>query len=654
MNPFLRPLFKPILNKAARQAYKMTGTAQEFATGAAQRAKPYAKNYMDAAAGNQGRFKQGLALGGPLAAYGVFPDMAQRTTTPLVEEEKSVTDVKPKEDAPKPGDDLMIFDKVDEATEVGEEVNATDDQVEVAESNTKASVDSTNAMAGLIDNDSLTRIEGYKDVIRQIMGSGDEGQQMQSMAMLMQLGSALMSGKTMDRGMKGFMDVVGQAGLQTAPTLFQMGVEKGKAEREIGAAALNMYMSELDKSNDRSGPFTVVYENAYKTNPKTGEMIYGPNGDPIIDGRRRLQTFYRKSPEVQNLMNINSQLGFDKFTFVDTTASKEGINIGAPGGGGAATFLSDSAKDDQIKYAKYLKRTLDTMADYIMPVLIDQKDTVAGAIGQAGRFLGPKVALFNQLMDTAVTSGSGGNMKDFERSSLDFAKANTVPESPTFQMDVGGGNTVGVFRDVGNKYGQNEGAKYSSDGKTMIDAGTPAEIVTWDSMKMILENPNRSALMTFETTLGLALARDRQPTGRMLADVLRRSFAETRLTGFGDSVYTDPNQVVEGYTFIYNQLYKNMLNALEGAQQTSDYDYSQQYGWDYSPDSFKIKGIDKFKDSYYQLRHDDNENFFKHDIEGAELYGAYAQSIKGGLNADHNENKQSSNDIKNSIMEQLQ
>ena len=221
-------------------------------------------------------------------------------------------------------------------------------------------------------------------------------------------------------------------------------------------------------------------------------------------------------------------------------------------------------------------------------------------------------------------------------------------------MDVGGGNTVGVFRDVGNKYGQNEGAKYSADGKTMIDAGTPAEIVTWDSMKMILENPNRSALMTFETTLGLALARDRQPTGRMLADVLRRSFAETRLTGFGDSVYTDPNQVVEGYTFIYNQLYKNMLNALEGAQQTSDYDYSQQYGWDYSPDSFKIKGIDKFKDSYYQLRHGDNENFFKHDIEGAELYGAYAQSIQGGLNADHNENKQSSNDIKNSIMEQLQ
>ena len=65
MNPFLRPLFKPILNKAARQAYKMTGTAQDFATRAADRVKPYAKNYMDAAAGNQGRFKQSVALGAP-------------------------------------------------------------------------------------------------------------------------------------------------------------------------------------------------------------------------------------------------------------------------------------------------------------------------------------------------------------------------------------------------------------------------------------------------------------------------------------------------------------------------------------------------------------------------------------------------------------
>ena len=646
MNPFLRPLFKPILNKAARQAYKMTGTAQDFATRAADRVKPYAKNYMDAAAGNQGRFKQSVALGAPPLAYGVYPE---RTTDPIIEE-------KPAE-PPKKEDDLLEFpeeekkENIPEDVEVDEDTVTTNDMAEDDDTNNRAIREQSNMYAGLIDNDSLTRIEGYKDVIRQIMGSGDESQNMQSMAMLMQLGSALMSGKSMDRGLRGFMDIIGQAGMQTAPTLFQMGVEKGKADREIGAAALNMYMSELDKAQDRSGPFSVAYENVYKTNDK-GELMYNDNGDPIVDGRRRVGTYYRNSPEIQNLMNINSQLGFDKFTFIDTTATKEGIAAGAPGGG-SAQFVGKEARDAQLKYAKYLKRGLDTMADYIMPLLIEKKGLVSGALEQTGRYIAPKVALFNEIFNEAVLSGSGGNMKDFQNEQLALAEDLTVPESAEYTVDMGG-QKVGIFLDRGNKYGRNEGAKYAEDGVTLIDAGTPAEYVTWDSMKMMLKNPDRSALMTFETTLGLMLARDRQPTGRMLADVLRRSFAETRLTGFGDSVYTDPDQVIEGYTFIYKQLYNNMIDALDGAGYTSDYELSQSKGLTYAPDAFKVKGIDKFKNSYYQLRTTDTEGIFKHDIPGAESYGSYWQSIQGGIDSDHEENKKESKNIKQNILDQLE
>ncbi len=649
-NPFIRPLFKPILNKAARSAYRMTGTAQEFATRAAERARPYAKNYMDAAAGNQGRFKQGVALGGPLLAYGAIPERVQ--TLPVDE----IVEEKPKETKP-PEDDLITFPEtekkeiVDSDTEAHEEVNATGDSVEDSETTNTALLEQSNMYAGLIDNDSLKRIEGYKDVIRQIMGDGDEGQKMQSLAMLLQVGSALMSGRTDQPGVAGFFDVVGQAGMQMAPTLFQMGVEKGKADREIGAAALNMYMSELDKMNDRSGPFTVVYENIYKENDK-GEMMFDRNGDPILQDRQRLQTFYRKSPEIQNLMDINSQLGYDRFTFVDTTASKEGIKVSAPGGG-QATFKTPAQMDQQLKYAKYLKRTLDTMADFIMPTIIENRDTVLGAIGEAGRFFQPKLDLFKQITNAAVMTGNSGDMKDFEREVGAYAKENTVPERADYLMDTPNGK-VGVWLDHGNKYGMNEGAIYSDDKKTMLDPGKAAEYVTWDSMKMILENPDRSALMTFETTLGLALARDRQPTGRMLADVLRRSFAETKMTGFGDSVYTSPEQVIEGFTFIYNQLYNNMLSALEGAEYTSDYDFAQQSGWTHAPDAFKISGIDKFKGAYYQLRYNDKENHYRKDIEGAELYGAYAQSIEGGLTQDHQENKESTQSITDNILEQLE
>jgi len=649
-NPFIRPLFKPILNKAARSAYRMTGTAQEFATRAAERARPYAKNYMDAAAGNQGRFKQSIALGGPLLAYGAIPERVQ--TLPVDE----IVEEKPKETKP-PEDDLLTFPEteknkiVDSDTETHEEVNATGDSVEDSETTNTALLEQSNMYAGLIDNDSLKRIEGYKDVIRQIMGDGDEGQKMQSLAMLLQVGSALMSGRTDQPGVAGFFDVVGQAGMQMAPTLFQMGVEKGKADREIGAAALNMYMSELDKMNDRSGPFTVVYENIYKENDK-GEMMFDRNGDPILQDRQRLQTFYRKSPEIQNLMDINSQLGYDRFTFVDTTASKEGIKVSAPGGG-QATFKTPAQMDQQLKYAKYLKRTLDTMADFIMPTIIENRDTVLGAIGEAGRFFQPKLDLFKQITNAAVMTGNSGDMKDFEREVGAYAKENTVPERADYLMDTPNGK-VGVWLDHANKYGENEGAVYSDDGKTMLDPGKAAEYVTWDSMKMILENPDRSALMTFETTLGLALARDRQPTGRMLADVLRRSFAETKMTGFGDSVYTSPEQVIEGFTFIYNQLYNNMLSALEGAEYTSDYEFSQQSGWTHAPDAFKISGIDKFKGAYYQLRFNDKENYYRKDIEGAELYGSYVKSIEGNLTQDHHENKESTQSITDNILEQLE
>ena len=185
MNPFLRPLFKPIINKAARAAYKMQGTAEEAASKAFEKARPYAKNYMDAAAGNQGRFKQGVALGSPFLAYGALPE---RTTTPDNEPDTQTEDVQlplPKED------ELFISEdqeKVSDDIEISEEMNATNDQADNGEANTKAVVDNSNAYAGLIDNDSLTRIEGYKDVIRQLIGDGDESQRMQSTALLMQLG----------------------------------------------------------------------------------------------------------------------------------------------------------------------------------------------------------------------------------------------------------------------------------------------------------------------------------------------------------------------------------------------------------------------------------------------------------------------------------
>ena len=342
MNPLYRSLFKPILNKASRSAYRMRGTAKEFtkaADAAGERIynSPYYKAYMDAAKGKSGRVKQAVAIGTPIYAYNKLTDlggMPFRTTEPeKVEKDKDVT----AKDPPGEHDDILVTEKdkketVDENTETSEETLTTDDNISDQETTNQALVEQNNLYGGLIENDSLRRIEGYKDVIRQFIGTGEESEQMQKNALLLQLGSALMGGKSLDPGLKGFMEIVGNAGMQVAPTLFQMGVERGKAEREIGAAALNLYMNQLDKAKDRSGPFTVAYENVYKTDGNNN-FVYDAAGNPIIIDRKRIGTYYRKSPEISDLMDINNGLGWEKYTFIDTTATKEGIAVSGMGEG---------------------------------------------------------------------------------------------------------------------------------------------------------------------------------------------------------------------------------------------------------------------------------------------------------------------------------
>jgi len=159
-------------------------------------------------------------------------------------------------------------------------------------------------------------------------------------------------------------------------------------------------------------------------------------------------------------------------------------------------------------------------------------------------------------------------------------------------------------------------------------------------------------MITFETTLGLMLARDRQPTGRMLADVLRKSFQQTRMTGSGQDVATSPYQVINNYTYIYNTLYNNMKNALETASWTDNKEIADQRGWRWAPDAFEITGIDKFVSSYYDLRSQDER--YIHDISGGPLYGYWFQSKGGGLTSDHRENKDSTQDIHENIMKELE
>ncbi len=643
-NPYkYRDLFKPILNTAARQAYRMK---EGFAPGLKKaQESPYTKAYWDLASGKKGKAAQIFSIGAPIYAghklAGLIPERAEEVVTEDKEEIIKEGDGKK--------DSVLITEEekkeiLPDEIDVSEETNFDDDNENSSQKKGQALMDQSNMYMGDMDNDSLSRIEGYKEIIRDFIGTGDEGGKMQNLALLMSVGSSLMSGKTNNRGVMGFFDVIGQTGMQVAPMLFQMGVEKGKAEREIGAAALNMYMNELDRGRDRSGPFTVVYENTYQRDDD-GRMKYNQAGEPIVTGRRRLQTYFRKSPEIMAYMDMNNQLGFDKFTFIDSSTDKSGQHVTGLGDQFAASQETKASRDRKRDYASFLGKGLDVMADFIMPTIIADKDTLTGLFGEIGRRIGPKWSAVQQILDSAVLDGMGGEDKlnSLYNSQLDAMSSagyivNRTP-TPGATKEVNG-KTLEFFIDVDNEYGFNK------------PGGEATWLVTNDSMTRLLSNPNRSAMITFENTLGLMLSRDRQPTGRMLADILQRSFADTQMTSFGvgrGAEAVSPVQVLSNYTFIFNQLAANRANALYASGLTDDKNDTTKT---YNPSAFKIKGIDKYMNAWYNLRADKKEGgqYAAHDIYGMPEFWEWKQGIEGNIIMDEQENQQSSNDIVNQTM----
>ena len=123
------------------------------------------------------------------------------------------------------------------------------------------------------------------------------------------------------------------------------------------------------------------------------------------------------------------------------------------------------------------------------------------------------------------------------------------------------------------------------------------------------------------------LARDRQPTGRMLADVLRRSFDDVNLTGIGGR--TTDQAVVQNYMRIYNQLHKNMTNALRLAGQTPEN----------NPSAFSIGGTKNLENSYYNwLQQPANRGeYLRPDVSGGIGQKEGASSLQGNIEMNHQE-----------------
>ena len=258
-------------------------------------------------------------------------------------------------------------------------------------------------------------------------------------------------------------------------------------------------------------------------------------------------------------------------------------------------------------------------------MIIDRPDLI-GTSGEFGKIVGP----IAEVMEEFGAAVAAGEFDSTDPTGNGFA----VRDNATGTMNISG-MEIPVFIDVEDKYGGNglNQDRYGTelqDGGYGTDAnGNPirAYIVADSFTKLLQSGSERSVLETFQTTLGLMLARDRQPTGRMLADVLRRSFADVELTGVGGR--TTDQAVVQNYMRIYNQLHNNMTGALRLAGQTPEN----------NPSAFTIEGTKNLENSYYNwLQQPANRGeYLRPDVSGGIGQKEWASSLQGNIEMNHQE-----------------
>ena len=651
MTSYLRPLFKVGYNALRSQYGKGTPRVFENITESTREIfkNPYVKNYMDAASNKQGIIRTGVATSAPFLAYdeikGLLPERTQEST--------KVDKPNKAEAGPGPWNEFNSIKKpkIINATEIKKETSNKkldnlekdfNDQYDGTGTNTastnRATVDATNsAGAESIESDAVTRVKAYKDIVRQFIGSGDKSAQMQKQALLMNIGGMLMAGKSKDPGMQGFTEIIGQTALATAPMLFQMGAEQGKAEREIGQAAMQLYMEDLNDEDDRSGDFTAVWQNEYKRG-KDGEVMYDPyTGVPIVTNKKLVSQFRANSDETNWFLDQNNELGFPRYTFQPSSATGPGL-FGISGSQeGGAMLMSDAGKDSMVKFADYTRRGLIPMAQMIMPMMIENRDSLIGYKGFLGRTAGPSAFLASEAIK-GLKAGFGEN--SITQLSDDEYQVNRNSELGKFYSQILGTSPDGkAYDSLVDQNGQS-GMSFAvleaaTDGAFMEIPGLGempvfvdtagkygvrgAEYLTRSNLEKVLFDPRKGQLEIFETTLGLMLARNRQPTGRMLADVLRRSFEETSMTSlFGKS--NMPEYVIGKYVNIYNELYTNMSQALNLAGYVSSEDQRTNANQIVSPGAFEIPGVDNFYNAYYTLRNNNpSYSTAGYNIEGVNV-----------------------------------
>ena len=396
-----------------------------------------------------------------------------------------------------------------------------------------------------LENDTSVDEKSVKEVkaeLKELMG--DDSKLMNTM-MLLQLGLGMMTNTTNQSGIRGFLDVAGKTGSQILPIAMQNLQNKSKMDKELALAAYdivredrraknkqytdiqNFYMKELIKKefegNQPKGTLRTVMKKSTIELPDGQKYETWSPIDQVFDKGERAQYYLDLS------RNGNSDLGL----------MPGDIRISSDLDQASASAGNDPYQGDLTKSQRGEHLALSSVFEAALPDILNIQ-------------MNPQYGLYSGQFPTGVTGGFGKFARTSVREAKQIADRLGIPAwLIPYTENVGGASLAALDVQMNNNmiFSSAQANSVSETGKEDIYKGEAigpdgvtmtGEWATDAYVKNLISNPSLDIVEQLQNRMGFLAARLKQPTGRLLADTIRRSIEEVKMLGLGAG---DPVQV---------------------------------------------------------------------------------------------------------------
>jgi len=465
----------------------------------------------------------------------------------------------------------------------------------------------------------LSEIQQYIGFLQAVMGKRDP---MMSASLLLQLGTALMNAKTTRGGIEGFLQAAGQAGAEIAPQLMKLGAMNEERKQALATAALQLYMDKVKQSRPSGAPYTVA-EIDWKQNEA---------GHWYADGVKSVKQMQLNSDPFRSVMAEDNaffeQFNRPKYSFISPASGQDvPVLLGALGKQETGALITEAGQAAFQQTGGYMNDILDISIPFLSQLM--DNEHLMGASGElAEKGLGLK-STFEDVL--ALVRGENPEWEDNMAKSFfslgdSFENTGLTSKTANDAIDMGG-QSIPVFIDWYNELGMNkDGMESHSRDRRLLGldaAGNPIGVRSFMVKEGFDKFFNADVIGSMDLiarTVGTGYARSRQPTGRMLADVLQGSLKDAKYTGFGANQKSSRWAVLSAHTSIISEMYEKIDTAYRNAGITNDPDVANPQSLKYvsgmryikeldggeigntGRHMWNIKGFKEFANKYYTLK----------------------------------------------------